>query len=97
MQSFLAERADTVLLQPFTHVAESGDTLRLANVFARFRPDARDRILLIAHWDTRPQADQSSRREDRRLPVPGANDGASGTAVLLKSPRCSAGTAHPWE
>lgn len=84
MQRFLAERADTVLLQPFTHVAESGDTLRLTNVFARFRPDARDRILLITHWDTRPQADQSSRREDRGLPVPGANDGASGTAVLLE-------------
>ena len=84
MQSFLAERSDTVLLQPFSHVAESGDTLRLTNVFARFRPDARDRILLIAHWDTRPRADQSPRRADRDLPVPGANDGASGTAVLLE-------------
>lgn len=84
MQSFLAERADTVLSQHFSHVTQAGDTLRLTNVFARFRPDARDRILLIAHWDTRPQADQSPRREDRGLPVPGANDGASGTAVILE-------------
>ena len=84
MREYLAERADTLIAQPFTHFARSGDTLHLTNLFARFRPEATDRILLVAHWDTRPQADQSSRREDRVRPVPGANDGASGTAILLE-------------
>lgn len=82
MTSYLSERADTVLLQEFTHTASNGATLRMTNVFARFRPDLADRILLVAHWDTRPTADQSADRADQ--PIPGANDGASGTAVLLQ-------------
>jgi Zn-dependent M28 family amino/carboxypeptidase len=56
----------------------------LTNVLARFGASSPDRILLVAHWDTRPQADQAEDPEDRRLPVPGANDGASGVAVILE-------------
>lgn len=84
MQQLLRDGADTVIAQPFTHVVPSGDTLRMTNLFARFRPDAADRILLVAHWDTRPLADQSRDEASRSQPVPGANDGASGTAVLLE-------------
>ena len=40
-------------------------------------------MLFLAHWDTRPHADQSQNLAQQRLPVPGANDGASGVAVLL--------------
>ena len=83
MRGLLRERADTVIDQPFTYVTGSGDTLRLTNLMARFRPDARDRVLLVAHWDTRPWADQSSDPAERDQPILGANDGASGTAVLL--------------
>lgn len=83
MRRLLAERADTVIDQPFTHVTAAGETLRLTNLLARFRPEATDRILLLAHWDTRPKANESEDPEDREKPVPGANDGASGTAVLL--------------
>ncbi|MGH7672349.1 MAG: M28 family peptidase [Gemmatimonadales bacterium] len=79
----LRARADTVLVQEIRHVTRRGDTLPLRNFFARFRPAATERVLLLAHWDTRPHADQSRNLGQQRLPVPGANDGASGIAVLL--------------
>jgi Zn-dependent M28 family amino/carboxypeptidase len=84
MTQWLTERADTVVADSFVHVASSGDTLRLVNVMARVNPAAERRLLLLAHWDTRPRADQSVDEDDRILPVPGANDGASGTAILLE-------------
>ncbi|HYH82719.1 MAG TPA: M28 family peptidase [Longimicrobium sp.] len=76
-------RADTVLLQPFAHDTAPGKTVRMTNVIARFRPGAPRRILLAAHWDSRPRAEGSADPYDRRRPVPGANDNASGTAVLM--------------
>lgn len=83
MTGLLAQRADTVVAQPFTYVTSYGDTLRLTNLLARFRPEAADRVLLITHWDTRPRADQAATEAERGQPIAGANDGASGTAVLL--------------
>jgi hypothetical protein len=79
----LRARADTLIVQEFTHVTRSGEKLRLRNFLARFRPQTTERVLLLAHWDTRPHADQSRNLGQQRLPVPGANDGASGVAVLL--------------
>jgi glutaminyl-peptide cyclotransferase len=79
----LRARADTLIVQEIRHVSRRGDTLHLRNFFARFRPAAAERVLLLAHWDTRPHADQSPNLGQQRLPVPGANDGASGVAVLL--------------
>lgn len=79
----LRERADTVEVQAFHHVAASGDTLALRNFIAKFRPDAPERVTYVAHWDSRPVADKSINLAERRLPVPGANDGASGVALLL--------------
>ncbi|NIM52545.1 MAG: M28 family peptidase [Gemmatimonadales bacterium] len=79
----LRGRADSVEVQAFTHVTSAGDTLQLRNLIARFRPEVPDRILYLAHWDTRPRADQSANMGQRQLPILGANDGASGVAVLL--------------
>jgi hypothetical protein len=79
----LRARADTVIVQEFRQPTRKGPTLRLRNFFARFRPQATDRILFLAHWDTRPFADKSANLGQQRMPVPGANDGASGVAVLL--------------
>ena len=79
----LRQRADSVEVQSFTHVTVAGDTLRLRNFIGRFRPELRERILYVAHWDTRPRADGSRNLGERQLPVQGANDGASGVAVLL--------------
>ncbi len=79
----LRARADTVIVQDIRHVTHKGDTLHLRNFFARFRPQAPERVLFLAHWDTRPMADRSMNVAQQRMPVPGANDGASGVAVLL--------------
>lgn len=84
MRARLDSLADEVVVDSFTAVDSSGDTLRLANVIARFRPDAPRRILLLAHWDTRPVSDGAIDPSLRDVPVPGANDGGSGTAVLLQ-------------
>lgn len=84
MRDYLAQRADTLVVQPFTHTTAKGEKLELTNLFARFRPEASDRILLLAHWDTRPTADQDADEAKRGEPILGANDGASGTAVLLQ-------------
>ncbi|MGH7448369.1 MAG: M28 family peptidase, partial [Longimicrobiales bacterium] len=82
MVRHLRDRADTVIVQPFDHTDSDGRTVRMSNVLARFNTAARDRILLIAHWDTRPTADMDPERP--KEPIAGANDGASGTAVLLE-------------
>lgn len=73
----------TAVVDTFTHVTTGGDSLTLFNVSARFRPEATRRILLLTHWDTRPTSDEADDSVGRATPVPGANDGASGTAVLL--------------
>lgn len=83
LDSLLRARADTVIVQRWTHVTARGDSLALVNFIARFRPAATRRVLYLAHWDTRPRSDQAKDSADRVKPVPGANDGASGVAVLL--------------
>ncbi len=87
----LRSRADSVEVEAFTWVTEAGDslhpagdTLRLANVLARFRPSDPGRILYVTHWDTRPVAENDPDPANRGKPIPGANDGASGTALLLE-------------
>ncbi|MDE6717668.1 MAG: M28 family peptidase, partial [Muribaculaceae bacterium] len=64
-----------------------GTILHARNIFGRLNPGAPQRILLLAHYDSRPWADQDPDPEKRRLPVDGANDGASGVAVLLETAR----------
>ena len=82
LDSLLRVRADSVVVQAWDHTAQDGTILPLRNFIARFNPGATERILFLAHWDTRPVADGPASR-DRKAPVPGANDGASGVAVLL--------------
>ena len=87
LETELRALADTVLLDPFEHLTAEGHKLDLTNVIARFGPADGSRLLLLTHWDTRPKADQSFEAADREEPVPGANDGASGTAILLELAR----------
>lgn len=61
----------------------SGEEVELTNLQATFHPAAQERILLCAHWDTRPWADRDSDTSKHRTPILGANDGASGVAILL--------------
>ena len=84
LDSLLRTRADSVVVQRWTHVTRGGDTLPLVNLFASFNPAATQRILFLAHWDTRPRSDgPAAAPADSAKPVLGANDGASGVAVLL--------------
>ena len=64
-----------------------GTTLHSRNIIARFRPEATTRILLCAHWDSRPWADNDPDSTNWRKPVMAANDGASGVAVMLEIAR----------
>lgn len=75
--------ADTVIVQSWSHVTARGDTLALRNVLARFRPDLAERVLYLTHWDSRPTSDEAADPRKRQFPVPGANDGASGVALLI--------------
>ena len=82
LDSMLRARSDTLVLQKWDHVTLKGDTLHLTNFIARFNPQAIKRVLFLAHWDSRPTAD-SPASPDKTKPVPGANDGGSGVALLL--------------
>jgi hypothetical protein len=75
--------ADTVIEQRWTHVTVKGDTLPLRNILVRFRPHESQRVLFITHWDTRPISDGTADPAQRTLPMPGANDGASGVAMFI--------------
>jgi glutaminyl-peptide cyclotransferase len=80
--------ADTVWTQPFSYTSrDTRATLSLTNIIARFSPTQHKRVLLCAHWDTRPFADRDSDPANRQTPILGANDGASGVAILLEVAR----------
>lgn len=74
--------ADKVVPQEFKYHG-----LSLTNVIGFFNTKASRQVLLCAHWDSRPTADMEISPLKRRLPIPGANDGASGVAVLLQLAR----------
>jgi glutaminyl-peptide cyclotransferase len=80
----LEKVASSVVKQPFSFTLPSTHKqLLLHNVIGRFG-DHPIRILLCAHWDTRPWADNDPDPRHRDKPILGANDGASGVAVLLE-------------
>ena len=65
----------------------AGKRLDGRNLIASYRPKAEERVVLAAHWDCRPWADADPDSSRHREPVMGANDGASGVAVLLEMAR----------
>jgi hypothetical protein len=82
----LKRYADEVVLQPF-EFRDQDRTVRMNNILARFGEDSGEKILLAAHWDTRPFADRDPDPANRNTPILGANDAASGVAVLLEVAR----------
>lgn len=76
--------ADRVVEQAVVIPLTTGDTLRGTNLVASWDLDAGRRIMLSAHWDSRPTADADADPARRSEPVLGANDGGSGVAVLLE-------------
>lgn len=63
----------------------NGQKVPMRNIIASWRPEQKERILLFAHWDTRPMADQDPERPNEA--IDGANDGGSGVGVLLEIAR----------
>jgi glutaminyl-peptide cyclotransferase len=79
----MRQRADTVIVQQWTHITKARDTLPMRNILARFNPKATQRILYLTHWDTRPHADEDPVLGKRAGSFDAANDGASGVGLLV--------------
>jgi hypothetical protein len=76
-----------VHVQTGTVTAYDGTRLPIYNIIGSYNPEARRRVLLLSHWDSRPVADHDADPAKRRDAVPAANDGASGVGVLLELAR----------
>src|SRR2546423_2593684 len=76
-------RADTVIVQTWTYTTADGKKLPLRNILARFRPGLSERVLYVTHWDSRPISESAATEAERKMPVPGANDGASGVGLFV--------------
>jgi Zn-dependent M28 family amino/carboxypeptidase len=81
LQSFGAK----TIIQKGEVTAFNGDKLNIQNIIGQFSPEKTQRLLLFAHWDTRPVADKDVKDTDK--PIDGANDGGSGVGVLLEMAR----------
>jgi len=84
----LGKYADKVTHQRFQHTfGPDRRTVVMSNIIANFWSAKTKRVLLCAHWDTRPWADRDPDPANRGTPIVGANDGASGVAILLEIAR----------
>ena len=94
---YLAKKLESygakVVLQEFQETTFDNENLALKNIIASFYPEKKRRILLAAHWDTRPYADKDP--DNKYKPIDGANDGASGVGVLLEIARALGASKAP--
>ena len=81
-----------VVNQNMELVAYDGTRLQARNIVAQFQPQKAKRVMLCAHWDSRPWADSDPDASKHRTAILGANDGASGVGVLLEISRLLAAT-----
>ncbi len=91
--SKLKEYGGQVIEQDFQATSFDGRPMELKNIIASFYPENPKRVLLAAHWDSRPFADKDDERKDEA--IDGANDGASGVGVLLENARAIQQTPPP--
>ncbi len=85
LQAKLKQYGATVYTQDFVGTAYDGVKRNSKNIIGSLNPTAKTKILLAAHWDTRPIADQDD--TDKNKPIDGAIDGGSGVAVALELAR----------
>ena len=81
----LRKWADTVYVQSYTVKAFDGLQMKSKNIIASFNPQAKTRVFISSHWDTRPIADEDDHDQDK--PIDGADDGGSSTAVAMEIAR----------
>ena len=88
LSRYLSDAGAAVTLEPFESISPiDGKTYPFHNIVARFQPSRPQRILLGTHFDTRSVGDLDASPKRRKEPIPGANDGTSGVAVLLELAR----------
>jgi len=87
LQNQLEKYCDKVMIQNFTAKTFDGTKINGKNIIGSFFPEKEKRVLLAAHWDSRPFADHDPDPAHREKPIDGANDGASGVGVLLEVAR----------
>lgn len=81
----LTPNVDKVVTQSFTYQdTHRNMLLKLTNIIGVINPNAAHKVMLFTHWDTRPTADEELDPVKRAKPIPGADDGASGTAILME-------------
>jgi len=82
--AFLTPLADTVIQQDFEWYIKPDDiNFKMTNIIANFSMEKGNGLIIAAHWDTRPRAEHDPNPRNRGMPILGANDGASGIAVLM--------------
>lgn len=79
--------ADKVYVQDFKTRIYDESIVNGTNIIASFNPDARKRVIVAAHWDSRPYADNDPDEKNWRTPIDGANDGASGCGIMMEMAR----------
>lgn len=87
LEGELRRHGANVVVQSMKLKAFDGTTLDTRNIMGQYNPGSADRLLLMAHWDTRPWADNDPDEANHKKPMDGANDGASGVGVLLEVAR----------
>ena len=88
--NYLASQLDRFGAKVYNQYADlmayNGAILKARNIIGAYKPDTKKRVMLCAHWDSRPYADQDDEKY-HHTPIDGANDGASGVGVLLEIAR----------
>lgn len=87
IQQEFARMGLTTLIQSTTVTAWDGAKLPCRNIIAQYRPEAKERVVIAAHYDSRPWSEQDADSANHRQPVMAADDGASGIAVMLEVAR----------
>ena len=85
--SQLAKFGAKVYNQNADLVAYDGTILKSRNIIGAYKPDSRKRVLICAHWDSRPYSDNDPDEKNHKKPVLGVDDGASGVGVILEIAR----------
>jgi glutaminyl-peptide cyclotransferase len=85
----MQSRGAQVVVQSFDYKTATGKVVPMRNILARYRPELADRILYVTHWDSRPFSTGQCclvgaiTEAEKKMPVPGANDGASGVGMFI--------------
>jgi len=87
LEKTLKKYADEVVVQEFQTRVYDKRIFAGKNIIATFNPGIQNRVFLSAHWDSRPYADHDPDVTKHQTPIDGANDGASGTGVLIEIAR----------